>query len=118
MANDATFYQNAAQKRAGEVTTADWDNGMNRGGSNAPGVGIATDNPNLEQSLPSWTLEDQHEAARTPQDGQHLGEGGGTLGNEGVGTVPINIADAEGDDFNDTASLADLAVGWARNTVA
>jgi hypothetical protein len=41
MANLPTYYYQ--DERSGEVTGADWTGGMNPGGSNAPGIGIATD---------------------------------------------------------------------------
>ena len=65
--------------RSGEIPDAQWGTGMDYGASNAPGVGIATDNAGLEQSLPSWTRLDQDEAARTPQVSQIIGGGGPTI---------------------------------------
>ena len=49
------------------------DSGMFAGGSNAPGIGISTENPNLEESLPSWTLLDQFGNARVNQRSQCIG---------------------------------------------
>jgi hypothetical protein len=73
--------------RTAEETNADanWQNGMNAGASNSPGIGISSENPNLEEALfaatngsgdlvtGSWTLLDQHGAAREAQIGQCLG---------------------------------------------
>lgn len=55
--------------------------GMNRGGSNAPGIGINTGTVLLtaaeiaagETRPDNWTLLDQAGAARVPQDSQHIG---------------------------------------------
>jgi hypothetical protein len=102
--------------------------GMNRAGSNAPGIGITTGG--LQQTAAeiaagdvrynNWTEEDQHEAARIPQDSQHLGGTGyvnrattdwpSSGGVEGVGDVPVQFiiqpASAPGTvDVNDTANL-------------
>lgn len=107
MATHSTFYQNATLKRAGEVANADWDDGGNKAGSNACGIGIAIGG---YDATDYWTIPDQHGVARDPQDSQHIGEG------TGPGTVPINTTD--GTDVNDTCSLADLATGWVNNEVA
>ncbi len=113
MANLPTAYLNGTvvTTREVEVPAADFGGGVNFGASNSPGIGIATDNPNLEQSLPSWTLLDQDGDARDPQPGQALGEG------SGKGTVGI-IASAADDDGQGglqaatTAKLLVLADGW------
>ena len=89
MANLANAFVDdpAVAFRTAEETNADasWDTGMNAGASNAPGVGVATDNPNLEESLfaatdgsgdlttGSWTLLDQHGDTRVAQISQVLG---------------------------------------------
>ena len=130
---NATYYQDptATTAREAEVTAADFSGGMNKGGSNAPGVGIniaggalpAAGTPGDDQ----WTLLDQHEAVRVPQDGQELGGAGfvdrssvawiSSGGVEGAGSVPINVTDND-TEVNDTTSLATLAAGWIQNTVA
>jgi hypothetical protein len=77
----------AVNARTAEETNPDanWNNGMNVGASNACGIGISTENPNLEESLfaatdgsgdlvtGSWTLLDQHGNARAAQISQLLG---------------------------------------------
>ena len=92
--------------------------GCNRAGSCAPGIGINTAAEGLSEGAvkaSDWTVLDQHEAARTPQDGAHIGNTGLGDGTAGVGTVPINvIIDA---DVNNTCTLADLAVGWVNTAV-
>ena len=106
--------------------------GMYYTGSNAPGIGIATDNAGLEQSLPSWTLLDQHGNARDAQISQLIGGTGITLtsdwpgsgGTEGTApdatvrlyTNPANVDGVPDNDASPTADnsavLLDLAVGW------
>lgn len=119
MANKPASFNIAATiaARAAEVPDADFTNGMNNANC-VHGVGIATENPNLEESLPNWTLLDQDEDARTPQDSQYIGGNGLGDGVSGKGVDPISLVtnDASGDgtvvDDGD-ATLADLAVGWA-----
>ena len=72
--------------------------GMNLGGSNAPGVGIATNV--IDPKLDDWTIEDQAAAGRTPQDSQHIGGDG--LGAGDATVNPINAV--QGADVNDTLS--------------
>jgi hypothetical protein len=106
--NDVTYLLDSASLRASDVPNADWSDGANRAASCAPGIGIGTDETNLAESLPNWTLLDQAGAARNPQNSQHIG----------VGPAAINVADYANTDFNDTVSLTDLAAGWTRNAVA
>lgn len=61
------------------VPDAITNSGMFAGASNAPGIGISTENPNLEESLPSWTLLDQFGNARDDQRSQCIGGPGITL---------------------------------------
>jgi hypothetical protein len=106
-------------------------------GSNQCGVGIATDNAGLDESLPSWTLLDQGEFAndfvpriRVNQRSQCIGGPGisaaGTSdGQEGslpaaVASLFINPINIEGQPnpvgiptVEGGAALADLALGWA-----
>ena len=89
---------------------------MNRGGSCAPGIGIGTEAGGV--APPSWSLLDQDEVARTPQDSQHIGGSGLGGGVTGKGTVPINVADQGAvPGYDDTVSLTVLATGWERDTV-
>ncbi len=104
--------------RSAEVPDAAFNNGMNLGGSCACGIGIGTENPNLEESLPNWTLLDQRGIARTTQISQHIGGSG--LGQGSEGTAPDAITrlvtvSANGDGsgaYTANPSLVDLAVGW------
>ena len=55
------------------VPNAIVNSGMFAGGSNAPGIGISTQNPSLDESLPNWTLLDQFGDARVNQRSQCIG---------------------------------------------
>lgn len=55
------------------VPNAIINSGMFAGGSNAPGIGISTQNPSLDESLPNWTLLDQFGNARINQRSQCIG---------------------------------------------
>lgn len=72
------------------------NSGLFGGASNAPGIGISTENPNLEESLfpagdvdsgvGSWSLLDQHGNARVGQIGQLIGGTGITLDTDWPGS--------------------------------
>ena len=109
MAATPTFFKDDIAQTAMEarVPTVVVDTGMTFGGGNAPGIGISDDNPNLEESLPNWTLLDQFGNARAAQRSQCLGGDGiteaadwpGSGGTEGTapdavarfGTNPANV---------------------------
>jgi hypothetical protein len=109
-ARDAEYTGTPCTDVVGDGTAADPYLGMNRAGSNAPGIGIATGF--IDPKLTDWSILDQHEAARTPQDGQLLGGAGfvdrssvawpSSGGVEGVGALPITHT--VGADINDTAN--------------
>lgn len=113
----------------GDGTYANPYLGCNRAGSCAPGIGIATDVPNLPPITDpagfNWTLLDQDGDPRTPQDSQHIGGGGfvnrasvpwpGSGGVSGKGTIPINAWNPT--DMSNTLSLVTLAAGWVENAV-
>lgn len=86
MAEPTAFVDTAAvAAMAARVPAASVDTGMNAGASNGPGVGISTENPDLQESLQPgtdgnalsatgpWTLLDQHGDARVAQIGQVIG---------------------------------------------
>lgn len=118
-ARNAEFAGTPLTDNDGGGTYADPYLGMNRGGSNAPGIGINTGD--FDPKLDDWTLLDQGQGdagatplARTPQNSQHIGgEGlGGTLpssgGSEGLTDVkPVNAVIAA--DFNDTMAFVQTA---------
>jgi len=114
-ARDAEYTGTPLTDPPGDGTTADPYLGGNRAGSNAPGIGIATANGQCK--LSDWTVADQHEAARDPQDSQHIGGSGLGAGTEYLTTeTPINAILAA--DVNDTFSLTVEATGWVKNVVA
>ena len=107
------------------VPDADFNSGMFGGGSNAPGIGISTTNPGLDEQLPNWTLLDQHGDARSSQISQHLGgpaisDAGTSSGLEG--TLPdaiVRLVDTDTLDGTGEltfpalgADLTSLATGW------
>jgi hypothetical protein len=105
----------ARATREVDVPNASWNDGCNLVASNSNGLGIATDNPNLEQSLPSWTLLDQAELTREPQLGSQIGGIGLDGGSAGVGTEPIYVAQNLGGGAATTvggATLETLEEGW------
>lgn len=85
-------------------------------------IGIATDGgvatTQLAQSAPNWTLEDQREVARTPQDGQYIGGSGLFNGTGGFTTQsPFTTATASASGNGDITAtgaphLVSLAAGW------
>ncbi|MCP3871254.1 MAG: hypothetical protein GY703_24775 [Gammaproteobacteria bacterium] len=115
MNEPTAFVDNIELVLRSSQVAANWGTGMDYGASNAPGIGIATDNPGLDQSLPSWTRLDQDGDARSPQVGQIIGGGGGT-GNPGKGLEAIEVV-TNGDGDGEPASLEQaelnlLATGW------
>tara|TARA_R110000822_G_scaffold11142_1_gene41210 strand:+ start:9541 stop:9909 length:369 start_codon:yes stop_codon:yes gene_type:complete len=119
--NEPTAYVNDVDLslRSSEVPLASWTTGLTYGASNAPGIGVATANPGLAQSLPNWTLLDQDSAARTPQVSQIIG-GGGYQGSEGKGTTAIDVVVNGGGNgsivSSQEASLVTLSAGWVATT--
>ena len=138
--SDISFFKDDTAVTAMEtrVPGAVANSGMESGASNAPGIGISTENPGLDESLPSWTLNDQSGSARDPQTSQHIGGSGITEtsdwpdsgGTEGTApdapirlataselpTYSEKLADGEVDGAvqgaTPSAALADLATGW------
>jgi hypothetical protein len=115
--------------REAEVTAASFSNGMNLGGSCAPGIGINMNEGAVVGEPQQFTLLDQHGAngtARTAQIGQHIGGDGLTLitdwpGSGGdIGTLPDGVIrfgtpSVEGDGEVTpigNCTLATLAAGW------
>lgn len=98
--NLPTYTLNASvvTSRESEVPAADFDGGVNKGGSNAPGIGINTGfvNPKLSD----WSVLDQAEAARDPQLSMHIG-GDGTFD----GGLGVTIKAVQGADVNDTLAF-------------
>ena len=130
MATPTLFVDDAAVTALGtRVPDASVDTGMNMGGSNAPGIGNSDENPGLAESLPNWTLLDQHGDARNAQIGQCIGgpgisAAGTSAGQEGTlpdavvryGTNPDSVAGVPDNDdpivIGNGADLVSLATGW------
>ena len=77
----------------------DFTDGLNRGGSNAPAVGICTGVVNPKES--DWTEKTQTDTSRRPQNTQHIGGNG--LGAGDNTTFTVRVADYEADDTDDQA---------------
>ena len=103
--NLATYGRNEAAITAREAQTplADFDDGLNLGASNAPGIGICTGV--ADPKLIDWSVLDQAEDARDPQGTQHIGGLGIEDGNEGV---YYDIQVVQGADINDTVSFIEV----------
>ena len=72
--NYKTFYQGPSGQR-GEASvfgTTDWDGGVNKGGSNAPGVGINTGD--YSPKVSDWSQDE-----RDPQNSQAIGQAVGAI---------------------------------------
>jgi len=114
--------------REAEVTGANWDNGVNLGGGNSPGVGINQGQGAVVGTPAQFTLLDQYETSRAPQISQVIGgtgyvaasaypSSGGIAGNgDARGEFILVVTpSASGDGSavtNGTANLASLAAGW------
>ena len=107
--SDPSYYLDGTlvSARESEVPDASFANGANAAASCAPGIGINEGEGVVVGDPQQFTLLDQAEAARTPQDSQHIGED----------ATPVNIGttDADGDGTMTStgeATLASLAAGW------
>ena len=129
-----SFFKDDTAQTAMEVRvpTVVADTGLTFGGGNAPGIGISSQNPGLEESLPSWTLLDQFGNARNAQISQCIGGDGitevadwpGSGGTEGtapdaIARFGVNPANVDGQPDNEApinignrCVLQDLATGW------
>lgn len=105
----------AVAARKLEVTAADFDGGVNSGGSFAPGIGINIGGGELTEDPDKWTLLDQNGDARTPQNSQ-------TLGGD---AVPVLVSDNDSTDGETgiptdegDATLEALATGWTAGAIS
>ena len=74
MSEPTYFLDDVAQTaREAEVTAADFDNGLNLGGSCAPGIGINMNEGAVIGEPQQFTLLDQHGNPRAAQIGQSIG---------------------------------------------
>jgi hypothetical protein len=103
-----TAFRDDSQARTGEVPTASWVNGVNWGGSCAPGIGINYGEGAVVGTPAQFTLLDQTGAARDPQasaqigfeDGDSTRQGTNAANGDGTVTPVANVA------------LISLAAGW------
>lgn len=103
-----TAFRDDSEVRSSEVPGASWTNGMNWGGSNAPGIGINQGGGAVVGTPAQFTLLDQKAAARDPQksagigkeDGDSIRHGTNSLTGDGTLTPVANSA------------LITLANGW------
>lgn len=124
---EASYFvdDSAVTLRTPEVPLADWDGGLNVGGSNAPGIGINEGVADLAGTAAQFTLLDQDEDPRTPQVSQQIGGDGytdpagwpssGGLEGKGIDALRLGTPSVSGDGQitpSGNATLADLAVGW------
>ncbi len=137
MADPTAFIDDVAVANLDGLTpSASFFNGMNRGGSNAPGIGINQGGGAVVGSFAQFTLLDQGPpvesgepqvpAAREAQISQHIGGSG--LGAGSIGTLPDAVirfgtlptqaakdADPSLDGtitFTGNSTLSVLATGW------
>jgi len=128
--NRSSFFVDDAATAALQtrVPLANVVSGMFGGASCAPGIGIATENPGLDESQPNWTLLDQFGNARDDQRGQHIGGPGISAPSQSDGmeqtlpaaTVRLYDNTTQTGDGGMTfpapgAELVDLAVGWVES---
>lgn len=109
MGNLATYHQDQVTKaaRESEVPNADFDGGVNKGGSCAGGIGVNTGG--VDAKLEDWSVLDQAGAARDPQDSQHIGGDGSGAGN----TANEPLRAVQGADVNDTLTLITVVANAA-----
>ena len=69
-ARDAEYTGTPFTDLVGDGSYSDPYLGMNRSGSNAPGIGICTNVP--DPTLDNWSVADQDEVARDPQNSSHI----------------------------------------------
>lgn len=87
----------AITAREAQVPLADFDDGCNLPASCAPGIGIGG-RPNPK--LTDWTLLDQAQVARTPQETQHIGANGIEGGSTTNPAYPVQVIVYETADIN------------------
>jgi len=122
MALCAVFVDDAAAAAlAARVPNANYNSGM-FGGCNGNGIGIGIPSAGLDESLPNWTLLDQHGNARVNQIGQYIGGSGisdaGTSSGE-EGTLPdATIRWQDNETLDGTGELSFPALGCALNSLA
>jgi hypothetical protein len=106
---DAEYPGTPLTDDVGGGTYADPYLGCNRAGSCAPGIGINT--AKIDPKLQDWSIEDQHEDARSPQQSSHIAQVNAIcVANVGLPAVPADIdilaVQGFGTDVNDTLSYS------------
>ena len=118
MANPTFFVDaTAVAARTSEVPDASFADGANNAASNACGIGINADGGAVVGTDEQFTLLDQAETPRTPQDSQSIGGTALADGTSGVGTQPVKVGtnSTTGDGVmtaTGSATLVSLAAGW------
>jgi hypothetical protein len=109
MTSPATYFIDAAAQaaRALETPLASFLNGMNLGGSNAPGIGINMLEGAVVGTPEQFTLLDQRGLPRAAQISQHIGGSG--LGDGTTGFLPEGTV-RYGDSPTQAAKDADTAL--------
>ena len=140
--SEAAYYQDATAvtARALENTVANFDNGMNAGGSCAPGIGINIEQGAVVGTPEQFTLLDQSEDVREPQISEQIGglayvdrgsvDWPSSGGIAGIGTQPVltatqptnaaKVSDPAVDGvpvITGDANLETLANGWVNTAV-
>lgn len=100
MVNLPTYELDAGSIRAGEVPAADWADGMNKGGSNAPGIGINTGD--YDPKPEDW----RRTADTAAHDSQHIG----------IAPAPLQVV--QGADINDNVAFVEADADTAPDAVA
>ena len=121
MAQCAVFVDDAAVAALqARVPNANVNSGMLGGGNNGLGIGIPS--TQLAESLPNWTLLDQHGNARVNQIGQYIGGDGisdPSTSSGSAGTLPgSTIRFQDNETLDGTGALSFPAPGCALNTLA
>jgi hypothetical protein len=110
--NLPTYNLDASLVRSGEVTAADWSGGMNKGGSNAPGVGINTGNYDPKAS--DWPrIEDT-----AAHESQHIGQTADDLNVVQDADVNDEVAFVQADASTAADGVLDVATGAVNKTGA
>lgn len=96
--------------RSSEVTAADWSGGMNKGGSNAPGIGINTGN--YDPKAEDWPrIEDT-----APHESQHLGQTAEDINVVQGADVNDEVAFVQADGDTAADAVLDVATGAVNKT--
>ena len=108
----AAIPSQAYANRITDVPDADWAQGCNAGGLNAPGIGVNMEGGEISGQLQQFTLLDQAGNTRVPQNSSGIGFDPVDL------TAGDNADDGKGGVFaTGEANLQTLAAGWVPTAV-